>query len=206
MLTVCNIKNFLSITSQDEQFIKQNRQHFANNKQVVENALSQWCQQHNFWLQPDHPILINGYYEALINGDYHEEFYGIQYQQGVHWFKTGLSEAQATLLIGQLRKQMIMVCNELENNALSYAYCHVLDIGQAIMSTVYSLNHMLTRMRHKAENEIKRIKRAFSLVNVDAPNALMKAYTDSTMEISRLLHCSRRRDWSEFNADQSAWM
>lgn len=145
-------------------------------------------------------VILDGYYEALVSGTYEDDFYIAQYKQALHWIECDLSQSRVMLILSHFRKSFIQFAEKKQAHNLAKGLCHVLDIGQSIISTVYGIVESIERMKSRSENEVNRIQKSYQLISAEIPPTLLRAYLDHQKWklVTFNLSLGRPLDWDGF--------
>lgn len=155
-------------------------QDFLQQKTVdFETEVKSWLKKYDIHCQEETMrVMLPEYFSTIISGNYGYDFYVIQYRQAMHWRLCGLTQSKSLLLMSHIRKLFILYSEKVESHNLAKGLCHVLDMSQSIVSTVYQIADEVDRMRHHMHSEIKRFRRSFGLLSMEPPEEVIKPYLD----------------------------
>lgn len=199
MLNVFRISEMVGIAPIELLEIERYGADLSANKSSFMDALNEW--QKEFQLTANNEeVVVAGYYEALIGGEYGDAFYIVQYQQALNWIHFDLSQSRVMLILSQFRRLFIQLAEKLGSHNLAKGLCHVLDIGQSIVSLVYSVVEEIERMKLRSESEIRRIQKSYQLISAEIPPAILNAYMDHQRWklVAFNLALGRPLDWEGF--------
>lgn len=152
--------------------LNQNAQKF---QKMIESWLTKFdieCEQEKL------NVMLPEYFKTIISGDYGHDFYVIQYRQAMHWRLCGLTQSKSLILMSHIRKLFIQFAEQAQSHNLAKGLCHVMDMSQTIVSTVYQISEEVQTMRNHVKHELNRLDRSFSLISMDVPDALIQPYLD----------------------------
>lgn len=179
MLNISRIKEMVGITAIEQIEIQENQFFLNNKKELFVDEMENWASEYDFSkLDDEQKIVTKGFFESIVSGDYQESFYINQYHQAMEWRKRGLNQSKVLLLISQVRKLFILFSEEVESTDLAKGLCHVLDMSQSIVSTVYQVAEEINRMEIHMKHELKRVERSFGLLGIKPPPELVQPYVD----------------------------
>ena len=199
MLNVFRISEMVGIAPVELLEIERYGADLAANKSLFMDALKEWQKEFQLTIN-DEDVVVAGYYEALIGGEYGEAFYIVQYQQALNWIHFDLSQSRVMLILSQFRRLFIQFAEKLGSHNLAKGLCHALDIGQSIVSLVYSVVEAIERMKLRSESEIRRIQKSYQLISAEIPPAILNAYMDHQRWklVAFNLALGRPLDWEGF--------
>jgi len=161
--------------------IQQNINDLQSYKSLFCDRLENWVTEFKL-LETDEvnikEIIRLDYYDALTAGNYTNQFYNVQYQQALKWLSLGFSQPRIMLLLSHFRKLFIEFAEKKQSTTLAKGLCHVLDMAQSVISTVFTVVDSIERMKVHSHSEIERVKRSFSLVAAEMPKEIVQAYQD----------------------------
>lgn len=179
MKTKINIlKQALGLTPSYEEEVALNSQFLLTHQAQVFEQLVSWLaanQGLEINLAPEE-LFIDDFYTSLVSGNYQETFYSLVYQQTLRWYHLGLTENQTLVLLSQLWQALLATTNQLENFNLDKAICLLIDLVRVMSVNIFSLAKELEMLKERANYEAKRIDQAFSLLEANLPDKLVKAY------------------------------
>lgn len=151
-----------------------NQQTNAFNKDI-----KAWLQKNNLHCQNENlDLMLPEFFKTIVSGNYGYDFYVIQYRQAMHWRLYGLQQSKSLLLLSHIRKLFILYAETVASHNLAKGLCHVLDMSQSIVATVYQISDEVDRMHHHMQSELKRLKRSFNLLATEPPEDLIQPYID----------------------------
>ena len=178
MIHIGQLKEMVGITSLDKLEIERFQDHLLGKENQFNETLESWALSYDLHCGKDDSLLLPNYYKSLIAGAYQDDFYVIQYHQALHWLNCGLTQNRIMLILSQMRKNFILYSEEVNSNTLAKGLCHVLDVGQSIVSSVFMVSESIERMKNRSDNEIRRLKNSYRLIAVDVPEDILQAYID----------------------------
>ncbi len=140
-------------------------------------AYEEWFYTSTDWPNDINPF-IEGYLVSFFSADYSDHFFAIQYQQASHWRKRQIDSGTAIASLTQLRDIFINIGGVLMDHQLSRSLCRVVDLAQSIQAVVHHLDHMQSRHRLMAEQEIKRATRMFNHLSPSDQDGILNAYIE----------------------------
>lgn len=177
MIHISQLKEMVGITSLDKLEIERYQNHLLGKEQLFNQSLAAWAENYDLHCGGA-GLLLPNYFKSMISGAYQDDFYVIQYHQALHWLNCGLTQNRIMLILSQMRKHFILYAEEVESNTLAKGLCHVLDVGQSIVSSVFMVSESIERMKTRSDNEIRRLKNSYRLIAVDVPQDILQAYID----------------------------
>lgn len=179
MLNITLIKEMVGISSSELLEIKKHQAYLEAYADDFYHQLSAWLESFDLQCKDEaQSLMLDNYYSAIISGEYGNDFYKVQYHQAMHLRRCGFSHSKSLLLLSHIRKIFIVYSEGVSSPDLAKGLCHVLDVSQSIMATVYQIAQEVDRMRARVDSEYKRIKRSFSLISAEPPAELMQPYLD----------------------------
>ncbi|WP_321275757.1 sensor domain-containing diguanylate cyclase [Thiomicrorhabdus indica] len=179
MLNFQRLQEMVTLSSIELLEIVDYHEFLQKNTHDFESAIKTWLKKYNITCDEDTlEVMLPEYFTTIISGNYGYDFYVIQYRQAMHWRLCGLTQSKSLLLISHIRKLLILYSEKVASHNLAKGLCHVLDMSQSIVATVYQISDEVERMRFHAENELKRIKRSFGLLSMEPPQALIQPFLD----------------------------
>lgn len=199
MLNILRITEMVGISSSELLEIENNRTALIKYKTLFMAELESWrLEAEVFGCDTD--LILPGYYEALVLGEYNDDFYRSQYLQTLHWVNCGLPQGKVVLVLSRFRKLFIDFAEELGSHHLAKGLCHVLDMGQSIVATIYGLVDSIERMKVRSNSEVARIQKTYYLVSAKVSPRLLQVYEEHQQWKMAVfnLSLSRQIDWEGF--------
>lgn len=211
MLSILRIAEMVGIAPIELLEIEKYRDVLQSHKPSFMASFEAW--KRDFEVTEKDQVILDGYYEALISGKYEENFYIDQYKQALHWIECDLNQSHVILILSHFRKYFIQFAEKNQDHNLAKGLCHVLDIGQSIVSMVYGIVEAIERMKARSENEVNRIQKSYQLISAEIPPTLLRAYLDHQKWklVTFNLSLGRPLDWEGFEISHekcrlSAWL
>lgn len=185
MIHISTIKEMVRISPLDKLEVEKHYAYLLEQEPRFEGSIAQCIETYQLNISTPKLLLANDYYRNLIHGVYQNSFYNVQYHQALFWLKNGLTQNQILLLLAHIRMQFIVYAEALESDALASSLCHVLDVGQSIVATIFTVAESIERMKARSSQEIRRLKNSYRLAAFDLPKDILQAYIDhQTWKIS----------------------
>lgn len=179
MLNFNHLKEMVGISSLELLEIRDHQTHLQSQAHDFQTQLESWLAQYEVQCTKKAlEIMLPEYYATVISGNYGYEFYILQYRQAMHWRLCGLRQSKSLLLMNHIRKLLIVYAETANSHNLAKGLCHVMDMSQSIVATVYQISEEVDRMRHHVKSELSRIERSFGLIAMKPPEALIRPYLD----------------------------
>lgn len=159
----------LEIQSYTKQLLSQNKNFYQQ--------IQRWGKRHcSGYLLPGHELLLDGFYEAVIGGEYQENLYTVVYRQTLNWYQLGLCDTDAVLLYNKIRQLVTSYGNSFGYSRLAYLLNQVVDLCISLSVEVRTLLFKMVHIKQAAEYESQRINQVFSILSSNLPSDLVKAY------------------------------
>ena len=178
MINIEKIQEMVGLSPLHISEITQNNIYLKEQEPYFFEELSQWAKRYSYPARPGSNLFFDDFYEALISGKFEDHFYLMSYYQALRWHKSGLTEGRVMLLLSQCRQLFILLAENLDNSKLAHALCHVIDLSQSIISSIYKMYAKLEEMKATSVSEVKRIRRSFQLISSVEPESLIQSFVD----------------------------
>ena len=178
MINIARLRQMIGISQEEIDVITSEREFLRAQKQRFHQQVTSWLEQSSLVYQHDQSLLTDTFFDSITSGDYGHEFYISQYHQAMVWRHLKLSQPASLLLMNKIRKQLIAFAEEQHSHPMAKALCHVIDMSQTIVASVYQISDEVERFKQKFDHEVNRIQRSFSLIDTPPPSAILQAYKD----------------------------
>lgn len=158
--------------------IEKHRDALAAKQDDFQSTIRNWLAKQSFECPNKQDVLLESYFTSLTTLALDDTFYVVQYHQALHWLNCGLNLNNILLLLNRIQKQFILYSNDIGSQSLGSSLVHFLEIGESIVSTVFYMSRSVDRMKMRCNNEIRRLKHAFKLLNLPLPLDVFQAYID----------------------------
>lgn len=173
------LKKLLEIHPLDEQEILNHRSFLLEHRKNFYTSIQAWATKHDFAATHDpKELLLEGFYEALVSGDYEHDFHAILYRQVIHWYHLRLREDDVLILLSRMWQALQDRSAQRTNMRVERALCLVVELCRIVAVDILRLSGQLQAIREKSEYETARIHQAFSLLAANLPDELVQAYMD----------------------------
>ncbi len=177
MISIATVHEMLGLSLRERVEIQEHNSYLRQQSDFFYSELEQWMQKFDF-PEAESGLFIDHFYDVLISGDYEEHFYIINYRQALHWRELGITQGQVMLLLSQFRQLFVHISDKRENTTLARGLCHTVDLGQAIVSSVYQMHAAMLHMKQRTTADVARMRRSFQILAAPEPEELIQAYID----------------------------
>lgn len=171
------LKKALGITSLLEEAVAANTEFLLAHREQVYTEIFTWLKEYpDLEIKSQNQLLLDSFFIAFIAGKYDEKFYSLVYKQTLRWYHLGLTENQALILLSKMWQALLATTEKQKDFALDKAICLLIDLVRIMAVNIFCLARELESLKQKASYEAKRIDQAFSLLEANLPDKLVKAY------------------------------
>lgn len=158
--------------------IQSNNEYLMEQKPFFEAEFKEWLSRFGFKQNNAEQLFRDDFYRLFIAAEVNEYFYGAMYNQTLDWHRSGLSHNRVMLILSNCRQVFILLAERKDNTLLAKGLCHIVDLVQSIVNSVFQLRETLKNMKKRSELEVDRMRRSFQLIAAEAPKELLQAFVD----------------------------
>lgn len=173
-----NIKEIIGISVIDSIEIQSNNEYLMNQKPFFDSEFNQWLPKLGFENFTAEQLFRDDFFRLFVSADLNETFYSAMYNQTLDWYHAGLSHNRVMLILSNCRQIFILLSEKKDNPVLAKGLCHIVDLVQSVVNSVFQLRETLNNMKKKSELDVDRMRRTFQLIATEAPKELLQAYID----------------------------
>ncbi|WP_051145153.1 sensor domain-containing diguanylate cyclase [Thiomicrorhabdus sp. Kp2] len=172
------IKEMIGISVIEGLEIQSNNEYLMLQKPFFESEFNDWLQRFNFEQSNSKQLFREDFYTLFVAAELNEDFYSAMYNQTLDWYRAGLSHNRVMLILSNCRQVFILLAERKDNPLLAKGLCHIVDLVQSVVNSVFQLRETLNNMKKRSELEVDRMRRSFQLIAAEAPKELLQAFID----------------------------
>jgi len=172
------IKEIIGVSVIESLEIQSNNEYLLARKPFFDSEFECWLERFGFEQDTSKSFFRDDFYTHFIGGNLDESFYSVMFNQTLDWYRAGLSQNRVMLILSHCRQIFILIAEKKDNSLLAKGLCHIVDLVQSIVNSVFQLRDAFSNMKKRSRLEEERMRRSFQLISAEEPKELIQAFID----------------------------